>query len=88
MIRKIDNKLISNSINYTFIESLPKKEYFGLVKYCDKFYTNSSSISEIEFINKKCLHKIGLRNKNRFKSNFDNQSPIKLYRLLKNNINY
>ncbi len=78
---------LKNDKNYTFIDSLPKKEYFSLVKYCDKFYTNSSSFSEINFINKKCLEKIGLRNKKRFESKFDTKSPNKLYKLLKNNIN-
>jgi len=79
-------KKLKNNTNYIFLKSLPKKEYFSLVKYCDNFYTNSSSMTEIKFLNKKCLHKIGLRNKNRFVNKLDEKSPIKLYKLLKNNL--
>jgi len=80
----LKNKSYKNNI---FFESLPKKKYFSLVKYCENFYTNSSSISEIKFLNKKCLNNIGTRNKNRFVSNLDKNSPIKLYNLLKKDFN-
>ena len=74
---------LKNNKNYIFVESLPKKQYFGLVKYCDKFYTNSSSITEIKFLNKNCLYRIGIRNKNRSESLLNNKSPKYLLQLLK-----
>lgn len=72
-----------NNKKYIFFESLPKRKYFGLVKYCDKFYTNSSSITEIKFLNKKCLHQIGLRNKCRSESLLDTESPKHLLEIVK-----
>jgi UDP-N-acetylglucosamine 2-epimerase len=75
-------KKLKNNKNYSFFTSLPKKKYFSLVKYCDNFYTNSSSISEIKFLNKNCLQQIGLRNKNRSESIFNQDSPLLLFNLL------
>lgn len=74
---------LKNKKNYVFFESLPKKKYFSLVKYCDKFYTNSSSMTEIKFLNKNCLNQIGNRNKNRSESLLDKKSPEYLFKLLK-----
>jgi len=85
LIENFYKKLKGNS-NYIFLKSLPKEKYFSFVKYCDNFYTNSSSISEIKFLNKKCLYKIGLRNKHRFESKLDDHSPIKLYNLLRKSL--
>jgi len=76
-------KLKQKNKNYIFIKSLPKEKYFGLVKYCDKFFTNSSSIDEIKFLNKDCLQIIGKRNKNRNKDEFNENAPELLYKLLK-----
>jgi len=78
-------KKLKNNKNYSFFTSLSKEKYFSLVKYCDNFYTNSSSISEIKFLNKNCLHQIGLRNKNRSESILNEDSPKLLFQLLKNN---
>jgi UDP-N-acetylglucosamine 2-epimerase len=75
-------KIKSSKNNYKFIKTLPKEKYFSYVKYCDTFFTNSSSISEIKFLNKKCLKIIGKRNKNRSKMLFDNNSPKLLYQFL------
>jgi len=69
--------------NYEFFDTLPTKEYFSLVKYCDIFYTNTSSISEIKYLNKNCLNVIGNRNKNRSNHMFSLNAPEKMYRLLK-----
>ena len=82
IIENFYNEYRSNK-NNIFYENLPKIDYFGLVKYCDKFYTNSSSISEIKFLNKKCLISIGLRNKNRSESKLDANAPEKLLNILK-----
>ena len=78
---------LKNNKNYVFFESLPKKKYFSLVKYCDKFYTNSSSMTEIKFLNKNCLQQIGLRNKNRSESLLNTESPKLLFQLLKKDNN-
>lgn len=75
---------IRNNKNYKFVKSFEKKKYFQYVKFSDKFFTNSSSIHEIELLNKNALTIIGDRNKNRSKEKFDNNSPKKLYDLLKN----
>jgi UDP-N-acetylglucosamine 2-epimerase len=75
-------KTLKNNKNYLFFKSLPKKKYFSLVKYCDNFYTNSSSSSEIKFLNEKCLCQIGSRNKNRSESKFNVNSPKLLFNLL------
>ncbi len=85
VIQKFYIKLKNNN-NYTFFESLPKKKYFSLVKFCDKFYTNSSSISEIKFLNENCLHRIGVRNKNRSESMLNTESPKQLFQLLKKDL--
>jgi len=68
---------------YVFYDSLPKKEYFAFIKYCDNFYTNTSGISEIELLNKDCLVKIGLRNKGRSKHELNDKAPELLLNLLK-----
>ena len=81
VIERFYKKIKSNS-NYTFYKSLPKEKYFSLIKYCDKFYTNSSSVSEIEFLNKKAYVNIGKRNKNRTKMNLDVKAPEKLFQYL------
>lgn len=69
--------------NYIFYNSLPKKKYFSFIKYCDKFYTNTSGISEIEFLNKDCLVKIGMRNKGRSKHELNDKAPELLLNLLR-----
>ena len=66
-----------------FFETLPKIEYFSLVKYCDNFYTNTSSINEIKFLNKKALKIIGVRNKNRNKEIFNDKAPEYFYKIIK-----
>ncbi len=75
-------KNLKKNKNYLFFDTLPKKKYFNLVKYCDNFYTNSSSISEIKFLNEKCLHKIGSRNKKRSESKFNLDAPKLLFNVL------
>ena len=75
-------KTIKNNNKYLFLDTLPKKKYFTLVKFCDNFYTNSSSISEIKILNKKCLQQIGSRNKQRSESKFNVDSPKLLFNLL------
>jgi UDP-N-acetylglucosamine 2-epimerase len=79
---KIFYETLKNNKNYLFFSTMPKKKYFSLVKYCDNFYTNSSSISEIKFLNKTCLHQLGLRNKNRSESKFNSDSALLLFNLL------
>jgi len=76
-------KRIKKNLNYTFYENLSKKDYFSLVKYCDNFYTNSSSISEIEKLNKNAHINIGNRNLNRTKMKLDVDAPKKLFQYLK-----
>jgi len=71
--------------NYIFYINLQKKKYFSFVKFCDKFFTNSSSITEIELLNKNALVVIGERNKSRSKHKLNNKAPNELYRLLKLN---
>jgi UDP-N-acetylglucosamine 2-epimerase len=75
------NKLKND--NYIFVKSVEKIKYFGLVKYCNNFYTNSSSIDEIKFLNENCLKIIGKRNKNRNKDSFNENAPEQLLKLLK-----
>ena len=76
-------KKLKNNSQYSFLESLPKEQYFNLVKFCDNFYTNSSSVTEIKFLNKKCLKIIGERNRDRFESKLNQNSPKQLHDLLK-----
>ena len=76
-------KKIKKNTNYTFYENFSKKDYFSLVKYCDMFYTNSSSISEIEKLNKSAYINIGKRNLNRTKMKLDVNAPEKLFQYLK-----
>ena len=73
-----------NKKNILFFENLPKEKYFSYVKFCDKFYTNTSSLSEIEFLNKKSLKIIGKRNKNRSRHVMNINAPKKLYTILNN----
>ncbi len=80
-------KKIKDNKKYSFYNSLPKKKYFSYVKYCDNFFTNSSSIHEIIKLNKKCLVVIGERNKNRSKEEYNQKSPILLFNLIKKNHN-
>jgi len=81
VIEKFYNTLRNNN-NYIFYETLPKNEYFSLVKYCDKFYTNTSSIFEIKHINKNALCIIGNRNKNRNKEIFNDYAPEYVYKII------
>ena len=74
---------IKKNPNYIFYENLSKEDYFSLVKYCDNFYTNSSSISEIEKLNKNAYKNIGKRNLQRTKTKLDVNAPEKLYEYLK-----
>jgi UDP-N-acetylglucosamine 2-epimerase len=78
-------KSIRNNKNYVFYENLQKKRYFSFVKFSDKFFTNSSSITEIEFLNKNALVIIGERNKDRIKHELNNKAPNELYKVLKTN---
>lgn len=82
VIEKFYNTIKKNP-NNIFYETLPKKDYFSFMKYCDKFYTNSSSISEIEYLNKKAYTNIGKRNLNRTKMYLDVNAPKKLFQYLK-----
>ncbi len=75
VIEKFYEKIKNNS-NYIFYENLSKKDYFSLVKHCDKFYTNSSSISEIEYLNKKAYVNIGKRNLKRTKMKLDSSKEV------------
>ena len=77
---------INDNPNYEFVVSLKKQKYFSLIKYCDKFFTNSSSIDEINFLNKKCLRIIGKRNLNRNHDEFNNNAPELLLKILKKNL--
>lgn len=86
LITEFYKKLQSQKKDYSFIDSLPKEKYFSLVKYCDNFYTNTSSVSEIKFLNKNCLRIIGFRNKNRLEHEFNNNAPELLYKLLRKKI--
>ncbi len=72
---------------YIFKKSLEKEKYFSLVKYCDNFFTNSSSIDEIKILNKKCIKIIGKRNQKRNKDSFNINSPELLLKLLKKSHN-
>ncbi|HZS74960.1 MAG TPA: UDP-N-acetylglucosamine 2-epimerase [Candidatus Nitrosotalea sp.] len=83
LIESFYNEMKRERKNYVFYNSLPKKEYFTFIKYCDKFYTNTSGMSEIEFLNKDCLVKIGLRNKGRSKHELNDKAPELLLSLLK-----
>ena len=75
-------KQIKKNKKYSFIKSLPKKKYYSLVKYCDNFYTNTSSVSEIKHLNKSALRIIGIRNKNRSEHIFKSDAPSKLLKIL------
>ena len=68
---------------YKIYKTLLKEKYFSFVKYCDKFYTNTSSISEIKFLNKNCLVPIGNRNKKRVGHELNKKAPELLYKYLK-----
>jgi UDP-N-acetylglucosamine 2-epimerase len=68
---------------YKIYKTLPKEKYFSFVKHCDKFYTNTSSISEIIFLNKNCLVSIGNRNKKRVGHELNKKAPELLYKYLK-----
>ncbi len=74
---------IKNNKKYIFTKSLKKEKYFSLIKYCDRFLTNSSSIDEINFLNKKCLVVVGKRNLNRNHDEFNNKAPEMLLKILK-----
>jgi len=87
IIQNFYKKLKSNKKKYLFFDSLPKEEYFSLVKYCDNFFTNSSSISEVKLLNKKSLKMIGLRNRERVEIEFNNNAPEFLLKILKNRKN-
>jgi UDP-N-acetylglucosamine 2-epimerase len=76
------NKIKKNK-KYIFVKSVEKEKYFSLIKYCDKFLTNSSSTDEINFLNNKCLIVIGKRNKNRNHDEFNDKSPELLLKILK-----
>lgn len=76
-------KKIKNNKNVKIIETLPKKKYFQYVKYCDKFFTNTSSVHEIQKINPKCLVIIGIRNKDRTIEKYNHNAPEQLFMTLK-----
>jgi UDP-N-acetylglucosamine 2-epimerase len=75
-------KKIKNEKNIKIIESLPKKKYFQYVKYCDKFFTNTSSVYEIKKINSKCLFIVGERNKGRSHEIYNKKAPEQLFKIL------
>ena len=83
LIEKFYNKLKGQKLEYKFYESLPKEKYLSLVKYCEKLYTNTSSIAEIKALNKKCLVTVGARNKNRNEHVLNIKAPSLLHNLLK-----
>ncbi len=82
LVDKFYNKMVKGNKKYEFVESLNTSKYFSLVKYCDRYFTNSSSISEIKYLNKKCLNVIGVRNKNRFDHELNKKAPQQLWQLL------
>jgi len=86
LIEDLYNELKKSNKNYDFFETLTKKKYFSLVKHCDNFFTNSSSIYEIMYLNKKCLKIIGDRNKNRTPETYNNKAPEIILKLIKNSI--
>ena len=79
IIENFYKKLKSQKNSYSFYKTLPKEKYFSFVKYCDNFFTNTSSIHEIQFLNKKCLKVIGQRNKGRSNEKFNINAPKELY---------
>jgi UDP-N-acetylglucosamine 2-epimerase len=83
LIEKFYNELKSQKRDYHFIKSTNKKKYFSLIKFCDKFYTNTSGISEITKLNYNCHVNIGERNKNRSPMEFNDNAPELLYKFLK-----
>ncbi len=84
IIENYYKKLKTKKNLYVFYKTLPKEEYFSLVKYCDNFYTNTSSIYEIKHINKKALRVIGDRNKNRNMEIFNDIAPEYVLKIIKN----
>lgn len=86
IITKFYGDLKRQNENYIFIKSLTKEKYFSLVKFCDNYFTNSSSIDEIKFLNNNCLKVIGKRNKNRNKDYFNKNAPELLLKLLKKSL--
>jgi len=82
IIEKFYDK-IKNKKNIKIIENLPKKKYFQYVKYCNKFFTNTSSIHEIKKINPKCLTVIGERNRDRSSEFYNENAPELLFKILK-----
>ena len=75
-------KKLKNHEKYIFTKTLKKEKYFSLIKYCDRFLTNSSSIDEINFLNNKCLIVIGKRNMNRNHDEFNNKAPEMVLKIL------
>ena len=75
-------KKIKNKKNITIVENFPKIKYFQYIKYCDKFFTNTSSIYEIKKINPKCLRIIGDRNKDRTPEEYNKKAPEQLFKIL------
>lgn len=88
LINKFYEQLKSQNLDYVFLNSLSKEKYFCLVKYCDNFFTNTSSIYEIKLLNSNCLRIIGERNKNRSNEVFNNKAPEMLYKILKKKIEF
>lgn len=86
IIEKFYKKILKNK-KYLIVDSFPKQKYFAYVKYCDKFYTNTSSVYEIKKINKKSLVIIGNRNKKRSNETYNKKAPIQLYNLIKKDYN-
>lgn len=86
IIEKFYKKILKNK-KYLIYDSFPKQKYFAYVKYCDKFYTNTSSVYEIKKINKKSLVIIGNRNKKRSNEIYNKKAPIQLYNLIKKDYN-
>ena len=83
IIENFYKKLKSRENLYSFYKTLPKEKYFSFVKYCDNFFTNTSSIYEIQFLNKKCLKVIGQRNKGRSTEKFNVNAPNELYMIMR-----
>ena len=83
IIENFYKKLKTHKNSYSFYKTLPKEKYFSFVKYCDNFFTNTSSIYEIQFLNKKCLKVIGQRNKGRSNEKFNINGPKELYFIMR-----
>jgi len=86
IIERFYDKIKMNK-QYSFKKTFSKEKYFSYVRFCDKFFTNTSSIYEIQKINKECLVVIGDRNKNRSAEVYNEKSPMLLFNIIKKDHN-